>query len=112
MKQAAGRKAIEQLKLLEEWRASSSPDGITLSNTGGVSVFFDKIVGFTPRSGGVRNMFERPGADSQCEKIYAENANLLIRANEQLSKHIGAPGNQTEWVMEEAHYGGIKMMSH
>ena len=75
-RQAAGKLGIDKLKLIEEWRASKSSNGIDLdpkAHTGGVGKFFEKIVGFSPMSSTVRNMFERPSPVEQCNAIYRAN---------------------------------------
>ena len=91
-RQAAGKLGIDKLKLIEEWRASST-NGADLFNTGGVSKFFQKIVGFSPMSSTVRSIFERPSPVEQCNAIYRAN-NLKIQP-------------RTDWPTAQYNKGGL-----
>jgi hypothetical protein len=70
-----GKKYLIQM---EKWRASQT-DGIDMlqGQSGGVTKFFNEIVGFTPKSTTVRNMFERPAPPGQCNAVY-KNKELEI----------------------------------
>ena len=88
-----GKKYLAEM---EKWRASQTDGSVMLSGqSGGVTKFFNEVVGFNPKSTSVRSMFERPAPPGQCNAIYRDQ-NLEIITREDFNKreyNIGGLGN-------------------